>query len=208
MLRRDLDDARVPDAFARVSSEIRISAEVGGKTCADLAFLSSDPASGVGEIRLPAVQPGSSIMPGKVNPVLPMMMQQVAFAIAGNDATVSLACLHGQLEINHFEPVIASRLFDSIDLLTRGARALAEKCILGIEADAERSMQNLMKSNALATAFLPTLGYAEVSRIVRAAEAEGRPFLDVAVETGLLPRDEAIPAVRQSTRYQHDPAPG
>jgi aspartate ammonia-lyase len=112
------------DGFARVSSEIRICGEVIGKIASDLIILASGANSGVGELRLPSVQPGSSIMPGKINPVLPMMMQQVAFAVVGNDAAVSLASLQGQLEINHFEPVIASRLFDSIELLTNSTLSL------------------------------------------------------------------------------------
>src|SRR3546814_18450950 len=107
-------------------------------------------------------------MPGKVNPVLPMMMQQVAFAVVGNDAAVSLASLQGQLEINHFEPIIASRLFDSIELLAKSTRIFTDKCIAGIEADREQSLKNLMQSSALATVFVPRLRYAEVSKLVQA----------------------------------------
>lgn len=194
------------DAFARVSSEIRICAEVIGKIASDLIILSSGPNSGVGELRLPSVQPGSSIMPGKINPVLPMMMQQVAFAVVGNDAAVSLASLQGQLEINHFEPVIASRLFDSIELLAKSTLIFADKCIAGIEADEEQSLKNLMQSSALATVFVPKLGYAEVSALVKASVAEGRPFIDLAIERGLLTRDEVLEVVRESTRYREEAA--
>lgn len=192
------------DAFARVSSEIRICAEVIGKIASDLIILSSGPNSGVGEIRLPAVQPGSSIMPGKVNPVLPMMMQQVAFAVVGNDAAVSLASLQGQLEINHFEPVIASRLFDSIELLAKSTRIFADKCIAGIEADRDQSLRNLLQSSALATVFVPRLGYAAISKLVQASIAEGRPFIDLAIERGLLTHDEVLEALRESTDYRED----
>ena len=194
------------DAFSRISSEIRICGEVIGKIASDLVILSSGPNSGVGEIRLPAVQPGSSIMPGKVNPVLPMMMQQVAFAVVGNDAAVSLACLQGQLEINHFEPVIASRLFDSIGLLAKSTRIFADKCIAGIEADREQSLRNLLQSSALATVFVPRLGYAEVSRLVQASTAEKRPFIDLAIERGLLTQDEILSVVRESTDYREESA--
>ena len=194
------------DGFARVSSEIRICAEVIGKISSDLIILSSGPNSGVGELKLPSVQPGSSIMPGKVNPVLPMMMQQVAFAIVGNDATVSLASLHGQLEINHFEPIIASRLFDSIELLAKSTRIFADKCIAGIEPDREQSLENLMQSSALATVFVPKLGYAEVSRLVQASAAEGRPFIELAIERGLLTQDEVLDVVRESTNYREETA--
>lgn len=192
------------DAFARVSSEIRICAEVIGKISSDLIILSSGPNSGVGELRLPSVQPGSSIMPGKVNPVLPMMMQQVAFAVVGNDAAVSLAALQGQLEINHFEPVIASRMFDSIELLAKSTRIFADKCIAGIEADKDQSLKNLMQSSALATVFVPKLGYAAVSKLVQASLAEQRPFIDLAIERKLLTHDEVLKVVRDSTDYRED----
>ncbi|MBD9541334.1 aspartate ammonia-lyase [Ensifer sp. ENS04] len=192
------------DAFARVSSEIRICAEVIGKIASDLIILASGPNSGVGELRLPSVQPGSSIMPGKVNPVLPMMMQQVAFAVVGNDASVSLASLQGQLEINHFEPVIASRLFDSIELLAKSTRIFADKCIAGVEADEEQSLKNLMQSSALATVFVPKLGYAEVSRLVQESVANRRPFIELAIERGLLTHDEVLEVVRESTDYREE----
>lgn len=192
------------DAFARVSSEIRICAEVIGKIASDLIILASGPNSGVGELRLPSVQPGSSIMPGKVNPVLPMMMQQVAFSVVGNDAAVSLAALQGQLEINHFEPVIASRMFDSIELLAKSTRIFADKCIAGIEADEEQSLKNLMQSSALATVFVPKLGYAEVSKLVQASVADRRPFIELAIERGLLTRDEVLEVVRESTEYREE----
>lgn len=186
------DGLQNADGFARVSSEIRIAAEVIGKISCDLIILSSDARSGIGEIKLPAVQPGSSIMPGKVNPVLPMMMQQISYAIVGNDATVSLASLGGQLEINHFEPVIASRIFDSIDLLTRGSRLFTTKCVCGVAANEEQALENLLSSPALATVLAPQLGYAKTSAIVRQAEETGQTFIDVAVDMNLLNRDQII----------------
>jgi len=194
------------DGFARVSSEIRICAEVIGKIASDLIILASGPNSGVGELRLPSVQPGSSIMPGKINPVLPMMMQQVAFAVVGNDAAVSLASLQGQLEINHFEPVIASRLFDSIELLAKSTRIFADKCIAGIEADRHHSLHNLLRSSAIATVFVPKLGYASVAELVHASVAERRPFIDLAIAQGLLTHDEVLDVLRESTEYHDDAA--
>ena len=196
------DGMQNSDSFARVSSEIRIAAEVIGKISLDLIILSSGTKSGIGEIKLPAVQPGSSIMPGKVNPVLPMMMQQVAYAVVGNDAAVSLASLGGQLEINHFEPVIASRMFDSMDLLTRGCRIFADKCISGIQALEEQALENLMGSSALATVFVPKFGYAKVSKLVKQAEAEGKLFIDMLFELGLLTREEVIDALRDAANPQ------
>lgn len=177
------------DALARVSAELRTVADLIGKISMDLIILSSGP-SGVGEIRLPAVQAGSSIMPGKVNPVLPIMMQQVAFAVHGNDATISLASLNGQLEINHFEPITALRLFEAMDLLTHGCRLFADRCIAGIAAHEDRAFQNLANSSALASAFLPSLGYTEVSRIAHEAEHANVSFGDALVQRGLVDRDE------------------
>jgi aspartate ammonia-lyase len=188
------------DGFARVSSEIRIAAEVIGKISIDLIIMSSGTKSGIGEIKLPAVQPGSSIMPGKINPVLPMMMQQVAYAVVGNDAAVSLASLGGQLEINHFEPVIASRMFDSMNMLTSGSRIFADRCVLGIKAMREQALENLLGSSALATAFVPKLGYSKVSEIVKKAEAENQLFVDAIVGLGLLTRDQIIASLYASTR--------
>ncbi|MCG7522525.1 aspartate ammonia-lyase [Ruegeria sp. Ofav3-42] len=193
------DGMQNSDTFARVSSEFRIAAEVIGKISLDLIILSSGTKSGIGEIRLPAVQPGSSIMPGKVNPVLPMMMQQVAYAVVGNDAAVSLASLGGQLEINHFEPVIASRLFDTMDLLSRGSRIFAENCIAGIKANEEQALENLLGSSALATVFVPRLGYAKVSQIVKEAEANGQLFVDVIADLGLMTRGDIIDALKTAT---------
>lgn len=196
------DGMQNADSFARVSSEFRIAAEVIGKISLDLIIMSSGTKSGIGEVRLPAVQSGSSIMPGKINPVLPMMMQQVAYAIVGNDAAVSLASLGGQLEINHFEPVIASRLFDSMDLLTRGSRIFADNCVSGISANEEQALENLLASSALATVFVPEFGYSKVSEIVRNAEAEGKLFVDVIVDMGLLTRDQVIGALYNATQYR------
>ncbi|QKC95575.1 aspartate ammonia-lyase [Mesorhizobium sp. NZP2298] len=192
------------DGFARISSEIRICAEVIGKIASDLIILSSALDGGPGELRLPSAQPGSSIMPGKINPVLPMMMQQVAFAVVGNDAVVSLASLQGQLEINHFEPVIASRLFDSIDLLAKSTRIFADRCVAGIEVDRDQCLKNLMSSAALATVFVPKLGYTKVSKLVHSSATDQRPFIDLAIEQGLLTHEQVLDLLRESTDYQQD----
>lgn len=189
------------DGFARVSSELRVAAQLVAKIASDLIILSSGPSGGVGEIILPPVQPGSSIMPGKVNPVLPMMMQQVAFAVAGHDATVSLAALHGQLEINHFEPVIASNLFASIDLLEKSLILFTQKCVRGIQADRNRSLKNLTSSAALATLFVPKLGYEQISKLVRSSLSEARPFIELAIERDLITEAEVMAALRLSTEH-------
>lgn len=190
------------DQLARVSAELRTVADLAAKIASDLVILSSGPAGGLGEIRLPAVQAGSSIMPGKVNPVIPLMMQQIAFAVSGNDLAVSMAALAGQLEVNHFEPIMASRLFDSLRLLSNGMGLFSERCIEGIEPDAERSLQNLLASPALATAFVPNLGYEVTAALVRRSLKEGRPVTALAVEEGLLQEGDVVPSLYRSAGQQ------
>lgn len=150
------------DVFSRISAELRTCSASLGKIASDLTVLSSGPVGGVGELKLPEAQAGSSIMPGKVNPVLPMSMIQLSFAVIGNDVAVAQAVQYGQLEINHFEPVVASRVFDSITLLTNGIQRFREKCVAGITADVARNEQHLTESMAVATALVPKLGYALV----------------------------------------------
>jgi len=181
------------DAFARISSELRTTADFLGKIASDLVILSSGPTAGIGEIVPPAVQAGS--MPDKINPVLPMMMQQVAFAVTGNDLAVSMAVLQGQLEINHFEPVTASRLFDSLDLLTNGTRLFTERCIDGLAADRETSLRNLMESSALATVFVPKHGY---DALVKEGLRARRPFSALAIESGLLTEGDVVASLYRS----------
>jgi aspartate ammonia-lyase len=187
------------DTCARLSGELRNTANTLWKIANDLIILSSGPAGGIGEISLPSLQAGSSIMPGKVNPVVPIAVCQVAFAITGNDAAIALACQQGLLEINHFELLVCDRLLENIGLLTRSADIFAKRCIRGLVGIEETSQRHLLASSALATALVPALGYARVSAIVRAALAEERPFLEVAVEKGLLAKDEIMPVLHRST---------
>lgn len=191
------DGMQNADAFARFSGELRVMADIVGKIAADLVLLSSGPTGALGELSLPPVQAGSSIMPGKINPVIPMMMQQVAFAVSGNDLAVSMAALQGQLEINHFEPVMASRIFDSLRLLTNGAHLFAYRCIDGMRANREESLQNLMESSALATAFVPRLGYEMTSQLVKQSLAEKRPFIELAIDQGLLAQSDVMAILRR-----------
>lgn len=193
------------DAFSRISAEIRVTAEITGKIATDLILLSSSASSATGEIQLPAVQPGSSIMPGKINPVIPILMQQAVFGIVGNDSSVSIASLSGQLEINHFEPIIATRLFDSIDLLTKSARIFAQSCISGIEANREQSLDNLLASSAIATVFVPRLGYARTSELVQLSLKEQRPLVALAIEQGLLDQQDIMATLRESTIRKDSP---
>ncbi|KAH7029792.1 L-Aspartase-like protein [Microdochium trichocladiopsis] len=186
------------DTCARLSGELRNTANTLWKVANDFVILSSGPAGGLAEITLPSVQAGSSIMPGKVNPVIPMAVQQAAFAITGNDATVALGCQQGLLEINHFEPVVCDRLLDSIRLLAAAADIFARRCVDGLVANEDVSLKHLLASSALATALVPELGYAQVSSIVRSSLSQQRCFLDVAVEKGLLQRDEVLDVLKRS----------
>jgi aspartate ammonia-lyase len=188
------------DAFARVSGELRTAATSVARIASDLILLSSGPRGGLAELELPAVQAGSSIMPGKVNPVVPMSLVQIGFAVVGNDTCIAQASQAGQLEINHYEPVVADRLFDSIRLLRNGARLLRERCVDGMRANAAVNERHLLESTAIATALIPRLGYAKVSELVRESVSSGRPFLAALQERGLLSADEARALVLESTR--------
>jgi aspartate ammonia-lyase len=188
------------DVFSRVSAELRTVAAALAKIASDLIVLSSGPAGGLGEIQLPPVQAGSSIMPGKVNPVVPMSIVQNGFAVIGNDTCVAQAVQHGQLEINHFEPVVADRIFDSIQLLHRGVRLLRERCVSGIRANVEVNERHMLDSMAVATALVPSLGYAKVGELVHLSVREQRPLIDVLAESGVMSREEARVQIEQSTR--------
>ncbi|MEX3936128.1 aspartate ammonia-lyase [Paraburkholderia phymatum] len=187
------------DVFSRVSAELRVCGTSLGKIAADLILLSSGPVGGLGEITLPAVQAGSSIMPGKVNPVVPMSIVQLGMAVVGNDTCVAQAVQYGQLEINHFEPVVADRIFESVGLLTNGVRLFREKCVQGIRANVEVNERHLFESMAVATALVPTLGYAKVSELARKSVHQGQPLLKILEETGVLSATEARRHIEEST---------
>lgn len=187
------------DVCARISAELRNTGNSLWKIANDLIVLSSGPAGGIAEIVLPSVQAGSSIMPGKVNPVIPMAVCQIAFAVTGNDTAIALACQQGLLEINHYELLVCDRLLDSAELLARMTRTFADRCISGIASNDDVALSNLMASSALATALVPTLGYSAVSGIVRAALKDKRSFTEVAIGRGLLTEDEIVPILRTVT---------
>jgi len=178
------------DAFGRVSSELKTAATSLGKMAMDMILLSSGPTGGIGELQLPAVQAGSSIMPGKVNPVMPMSICQIGFILVGNDAVVSQAIQAGQLEINHFEPVIADRIFESIRLMERGIRLFRELCVDGIVASREANERHLLDSSAIATALVPKLGYSAVSSMVRKAHADGITLISLLENNGVMSAEE------------------
>ena len=177
-------------AFVQLSGVLKRIAVKLSKTCSDLRLLSSGPRAGLGEIHLPPVQAGSSIMPGKVNPVIPEAVNQIAFEVIGNDMTITMAAEAGQLQLNAFEPIIAHSLFKSLAHLAAGCRALAERCVKGIRADPERARRLLDESTALVTALNPYLGYARSSEIAREALETGKKVYDLVLAKRLMSREQ------------------
>jgi fumarate hydratase class II len=175
------------DAAVEASGALRTVAVSLVKVANDLRWMSSGPAAGLAEIHLPDLQPGSSIMPGKVNPVVPEAVIQVAAQVIGNDAAVAFAGATGAFELNVAMPVIARNLLESVRLLAAAARLLASRCVDGIVADAARCRRFAESSPAVATALAPALGYDTVADLVKVALAEGRTVRELVVERGLLP---------------------
>ena len=176
-------------AFVQLSGVLKRVAVKLSKTCNDLRLLSSGPRAGLSEINLPPMQAGSSIMPGKVNPVIPEVVNQIAFEVIGNDVTVSFAAEAGQLQLNAFEPVIAHSLFKSVTHLRNGCLTLAERCVKGITANRERLRDVVDNSIGLVTALNPYIGYANATQIAQEALATGRSVADLVLEHGLLSRE-------------------
>ncbi len=156
------------------------------KIANDLRLMGSGPAAGLGELRLPALQPGSSIMPGKVNPVIPEVVCQVAAQVVGNDAAVVFAGATGNFELNVAMPVMARNVLESIRLLAAAGRALTERCVQGVDADVDRCRRHAESSPAVATALVPHLGYERTAEVVQAAVATGRTVREVVLERGLM----------------------
>jgi aspartate ammonia-lyase len=185
-----VDGTQNIDCFASVSSAIKESAIALSKMANDLRLLSSGPKTGIGEIALPAKQNGSSIMPGKINPVIPEVVSQAAYKVMGNDVTISLACEAGQLELNAFEPVVFYSLFQSIDLMSNAVDTFRINCIEGIQADTERCSRLLNASVGIATALNPIIGYAKAASLAKEALKKGRSVGELAVEKGYLKQEE------------------
>ncbi|MFP4623573.1 MAG: aspartate ammonia-lyase [Gemmatimonadota bacterium] len=176
--------------FVHLSGTLKRLAVKLSKICNDLRLLSSGPRAGLGEIRLPPMQPGSSIMPGKVNPVIPEVVNQVAFQVIGNDLTVTLAAEGGQLQLNVFEPVIAFNIFQSVDMLTQACIVLRERTIVGIEADRDRIREGLEKSIGVVTALVPYIGYERATAVAREALASNRGVYELVLEKEWMTREE------------------
>jgi aspartate ammonia-lyase len=177
-------------AFVQLSGVLKRTAVKLSKICNDLRLLSSGPRAGFGEINLPAMQPGSSIMPGKVNPVIPEVVNQVCFDVIGGDVTVTMAAEGGQLQLNAFEPVIAYRLLRSIDTLRIACVVLRERCVNGITANVDRMRYFVEHSIGIVTALVPILGYETATEIAKSALDSGRGVFDVVLERGLLTREQ------------------
>ncbi|WP_406441726.1 aspartate ammonia-lyase [Streptomyces sp. NBC_00631] len=177
-------------AFVQLSGVLKRVAVKLSKTCNDLRLTSSGPTTGLGEINLPPVQAGSSIMPGKVNPVIPEVVNQVAFEVIGNDLTVTMAAEAGQLQLNAFEPVIAYSLLRSLAHLRAACDTLATRCVPGITANREHLHAGVHRSIGLVTALAPHIGYAASTTLARQALATGRTIKELAAEAGLLTTEE------------------
>lgn len=185
-----IDATQNLDSFVAVSGAVKASAVTLSKIANDLRLMSSGPKAGFGEINLPAKQNGSSIMPGKVNPVIPEVVNQVAFLIIGNDMTVTMAAEGGQLELNAFEPIVFYCLFQSIDTLTYAVQTFTDNCIKGITANEERCRHLVDESTGIITALCPHIGYQEAADVAKLALKSGRPVKELILEQGLMTEAE------------------
>ncbi len=176
--------------YVQLSGVLKRTAVKVSKICNDLRLLSSGPRAGLKEINLPAVQPGSSIMPGKVNPVIPEVVNQVCFQVIGLDATISIAAEAGQLQLNVFEPVIAFDLFSSITMMERAFLTLVEKSIKGITVNEDRCKDYVLNSIGLVTALNPYIGYENSSSVAKEALKTGRSVYDIVLERKLLSKEK------------------
>jgi aspartate ammonia-lyase len=175
---------------AGFSAQLRVLALDLSKIASDLRLMVMGPRTGIDEIRLPAVQPGSSIMPGKINPSIPEMVNQVCFQVVGCDTTVAMSAEHGQLELNVMMPVIAFNVLLSMRILTNTARVLTNRCVVGIEANEEMCSYWVERSAALATALMSHVGYARAAEISKQSVKEGVLIRDLVRREGYVPADQ------------------
>ena len=192
-------------AFVQLSGVLKRVATKLSKSCHDLRLLSSGPRAGLGEINLPAVQAGSSIMPGKVNPVIPEVVNQIAYEVIGNDVTVTFAAEAGQLQLNAFEPIIAHSLFKSVGHLSAGCRTLADRCVSGITANVQHMRDAVTNSIGIVTALNPYIGYAHATAVAQAAHASGGSVYDEVLRRGLMTREQLDAVLRPETLTQPVP---
>lgn len=185
-----VDATQNTDAYTEVSAALKICMTNMSKIANDLRLMSSGPRAGLGEITLPAKQPGSSIMPGKVNPVIAEVISQVAFQVMGNDQTITLASEAGQLELNVMEPVLVFNLLQSISVMNNAFQTFTNNCLKGIEANEERLKDYVEKSAGLITAVNPHIGYEQASSIAREALETGTPIRELCLKYGVLTEEE------------------
>nr|WP_218681013.1 aspartate ammonia-lyase [Rhodococcus qingshengii] len=194
-------------AFVHLSGVLKRVAVKLSKICNDLRLLSSGPRSGLNEINLPARQSGSSIMPGKVNPVIPEVVNQVAYEVIGNDLTITMAAEGGQLQLNAFEPIIVHSLDKSITHLTNACRTLGDRCISGITANTEHLRTSTANSIGLATALNPHIGYTAAAAIAQLALTTGRGVAEIVLDQGLIDPNELAELLRPERLANLRPAP-
>lgn len=185
-----VDATQNTDVYVAVSGALKVLAVNLSKMANDLRLLASGPRCGFNEINLPAMQPGSSIMPGKVNPVMAEVVNQVAFQVIGNDLTITLASEAGQLELNVMEPVMTFNLLQSLDILSNVIRVFANKCVRGITANVQRCRQMVEQSVGIITAINPHVGYETASVVAREAITTGRAVREIVLERGILTEEE------------------
>jgi aspartate ammonia-lyase len=185
-----VDATQNTDAYTEVSAALKVCMMNMSKIANDLRLMASGPRAGLGEIRLPARQPGSSIMPGKVNPVMPELINQIAFQVIGNDHTICLASEAGQLELNVMEPVLVFNLLQSISIMNNGFRVFTDHCLAGIEANEERLKEYVDKSVGIITAVNPHLGYEVAARIAREAVITGKSVRELCLQYDVLTEEE------------------
>ncbi|GIN92255.1 aspartate ammonia-lyase [Siminovitchia terrae] len=185
-----VDATQNTDAYTEVSAALKICMTNMSKIANDLRFMASGPRAGLAELNLPARQPGSSIMPGKVNPVMAELINQIAFQVIGNDQTVSLASEAGQFELNVMGPVLVYNLMDSITVMTNGFRVFTEYCVSGITANEERMKHYVESSVGIITAVNPHIGYEAAAAIAREAIETGRSVRELCLELGVLTPEE------------------
>lgn len=185
-----IDDTQNLDVFAFVSGNLKTCAVSLSKIANDLRLLSSGPRTGLAEINLPARQNGSSIMPGKINPVIPEVVSQVSFLVIGNDMTITMGVEAGQLELNAFEPIIFKSLFESLETLKQAVSTFVDNCVLGITANRQRCTDMVETSIGLITALAPHIGYGPASKIAKTALETGQSIRDLVISSGLVNAEE------------------
>jgi len=189
-------------AYVQISGVLKRVATKMSKICNDLRLLSSGPRTGFGEINLPAMQPGSSIMPGKVNPVIPEVVNQVCFQVIGTDIAVTMACEAGQLQLNVFEPLIAYNLFNSVNMMKNAFEALAYTCVDGITANKERCLNLVLNSIGLVTALNPYLGYENSTIVAKEALETGGSVYDIVLAKGFLAKEQLDEIIKPENMIQ------